>query len=463
MSLKAKFILAFVLLGILMSGISSVVFYFGFRSLVGESFDAELINEAQEFSECVKFAGGPLRLDLCREWAELEHIREGPHARYMIITDPYFKTLEKTANLGNREFQSYYTFKPSREISIVNLTLDSELFRCAILPVFHDTVLRGYILSGGQFGPIQNEIALFEDTIVGSLFIILSVGILVAYALAQRVSKPLRDIANVVTQISAKNINRRIDVKSREYEIQELTTTLNDLLSRLDESFRQINDFSGNVSHELRTPLTILRGNIEVGLSRERTSQQYSEILSELLEETVRVIRIVDDLLMLAKADANVLQGRLERVSLMSVCLSCVDEAVHICAQKKQTLKTVFNESVEIQGDTNLLTQLIMNLISNASKFSPENSTIYAGISADHDFATIFIRDEGAGISQEELPKIYERFYRVHKDRSRETGGSGLGLPICRMIAKLHGGTIDIQSALGHGTTVTVKIPRLIS
>lgn len=464
-SLKTKLIIIFVLLGLFMAGVSSAVFYFSFNRLLRAEMESDLTNESEEFAEHLVVENGKLLTAGIKEWEEPEHIKDSDYSRYIIITDPAFRTIQKSVNLAGLEFQSYHTFEPTAKVVSYDIQMDSVSYFCIVYPIFREEKLVGYILAGENFKRTDQFIGLVNRTIFLSLLILTAVGIVIAYLLANRVTKPLLTIQQLAGRIDLNSPGKRIELRDTEKEIANLSDALNRLFDRLERSFTQINEFSSNVSHELRTPLTILRGNIEVGLSKDRTSEEYVMILSDLLEETIHVIRIVDDLLLLARADAHSIRIQKEPIDLEQFCHEYSKDWEMICALRGQTLRCSHMPGMVIEADKNLLYQLIINLVSNASKFCLEPAPIdisvgkFTSENGDQDFAEIVVTDRGVGISDEDREHVFDRFYRAHKDRSRETGGSGLGLSICKMIAELHEGTIDLRSKLGEGTTVKVRIP----
>jgi heavy metal sensor kinase len=466
-SLKLKFIITFVFLGLFMAGVSSIVYYLSFKNLIRNKMKFELTNEAQEFAEHVIFNGHRVQIDSTHEWEELEHVKNSDYSRYLIITDGQFRTIRKTDNLGYNEFQTFFNFQPTTKVQSVEVVMDSLTFLCVVYPVMKGDVPVAYVLSAANSKQVSNLIKVFEQTIVLSLLIIGFIGAVMAYFLANRITKPLSTIGEMADHINLKSLDKRIAVSTTETEIQNLTDTLNHLLERLERSFGQINEFSSNVSHELRTPLTILRGNIEVAMSRQRTVEEYEQILSELQEETLHIIRIVDDLLLLARADADHLKIEKTEIRLKDFCDEFSKDWEAICSIRSQPLHCDMADDITIIGDKSLMYQLFLNVISNASKYSPESSPISISVHKVLDevqqayLAECVVLDKGIGIPDEDLASVFDRFYRVSKDRSRETGGTGLGLSICKMITDLHGGTIRLQSRRGEGTMVTVRLPIL--
>jgi two-component system OmpR family sensor kinase len=236
-----------------------------------------------------------------------------------------------------------------------------------------------------------------------------------------------------------------------------MAETFNEMLSSLDEAYRTQQRFVADASHELRTPLTAIQGN--VGLL-ERMPQikdkDRIEALAQLRQESARMSRLVADLLMLARADAG--QGlKLTGVELDRLVMEAFKEARLLARGQKISLTSI--DQLQVEGDRDRLKQLLLILMDNAVRYTPEGGEIRMALNQEHGQARVTVQDTGIGISSEDLPHIFERFYRADKARVREAGGAGLGLPIALWIAERHGGTISVESSPGHGCTFTLRLP----
>jgi two-component system OmpR family sensor kinase len=267
--------------------------------------------------------------------------------------------------------------------------------------------------------------------------------------------KPLDDIAAVALQITrADDLSRRLPDTGRRDEIGRLTMVLNQTLERLERLFHARQRFLADVSHELRTPLTTVRGNVDL---MRRMGEADPEILDVVQDELERMTRLVDDLLLLARADTGGLPLQREPIELDNVFLEVYRQVKSIEHSVQVTLKEV--DQVSVLGDYDRLKQLILNLVDNAIKYTPPGGLVMLSLSKENGTARIEVSDTGIGIPAEDLPRIFDRFYRVDKARSRSQGGSGLGLSIAKWIAQAHGGDIRVESTLGEGSTFIVTLP----
>lgn len=275
--------------------------------------------------------------------------------------------------------------------------------------------------------------------------------------LTHRLLKPLDDIAAVATQITrADDLSRRLPDTGRQDEIGRLTMVLNQTLERLERLFLARQRFLADASHELRTPLTTIRGNMDL---LRRMGEAEPEILDVVQDELERMTRLVDDLLLLARADTGGLPLHRELVELDDVFLEVYRQVQTIDRPVRVSIKEV--DQVRILGDADRLKQLLLNLVDNAIKYTPDGGKISMSLSKKDRNAIVEISDNGVGIPADDLPRIFDRFYRVDKARSRNPGGSGLGLSIARWIAVAHGGTISVESKIGQGSTFYVILPIL--
>jgi len=278
------------------------------------------------------------------------------------------------------------------------------------------------------------------------------------------------NITHTARIITSQNLNQRIEPPKIKDEISRLIETFNEMISRLDQSFRQIKQFTTDASHELKTPLTILKGEVEVALRKERRSEEYIQTLKSNLEEINRMSHIIDDLLWLSKTDIGEIRLNCEEINLTEI-LSEVVSQVDILAQSKNLRIETSNhhEYIYILGDALRLRELFLNLIENGIKYTEEGGTIHISLSKEimpnwtdgkqAEFAKIVVSDTGMGIEKEDQERIFDRFFRVDKARSRGQGGSGLGLSICKWIVEAHQGEIKVESEIGKGSSFIVRLP----
>lgn len=282
---------------------------------------------------------------------------------------------------------------------------------------------------------------------------------LAGYWLAGQALAPIEAIRAQAAAIDARGLNRRLEMKLPDDEVGRLAHTFNAMLARLDASFLRQQRFAADASHELRTPLAILRGEVEVTLAQPRPPAEYVATLRSIGGETERMVRLVNELLLLARSDSADLALEWESLDLAELLAILVEQMQNEAATAQVALTAELPMALPVWGDRDRLLQLFINLIENGLIHAPGSRLVIHGRSVGQT-VTIAVTDTGPGIPAHHLPFLFERFYRVDPGRSRARGGSGLGLAIAQEIVHAHQGAIRIESEIGRGTTVIVTLPR---
>jgi signal transduction histidine kinase len=305
------------------------------------------------------------------------------------------------------------------------------------------------------------------DATQKSLLSVLAIGIVLAMTIAgiagwvstRQALAPLGAVTQVALQITkADDLSRRIPYRGQpDDEVGSLIRAFNQTLSRLENLFNTQRRFLADVGHELRTPLTVIRGNVDL---MRKMGNLDPESMESITSEVDRLTRLVGDLLLLAQAESGKLPLHIQRVELDTIILEVMQE-MSVLARDRLTLKLTEIDQVQVCGDADRLKQVFVNLIGNAIQYSPPGGVVEVSIGKLGDRSRVVIKDNGRGISSEDLPHIFERFYRGEKSRTRQREGKGygLGLSIAYWIARNHNGQIDVDSQLGKGTVFCVWIP----
>jgi heavy metal sensor kinase len=300
------------------------------------------------------------------------------------------------------------------------------------------------------------------DRLAQTLLIVVPLTIMVAGAggvfLARRAFKPVDQMTQTALEIEETDLSRRIPVKSRD-ELGRLGSTLNQMIERLEKAFKRQQQFTGDASHELRTPLAVIEAESSLALQRERSASDYRESLEMISQEAVHMSVIIDQLLTLARADYGAEQFVFEEIDLGEALSDVASDAEVLCREKGLAFEYTQTENPKVKGDRAKLRQLFLNLLANAIRYTPEAGRVSISLGQEDRMAVVAVSDTGIGIPQDELPLIFERFYRIDKGRSRGDGGSGLGLAICKYIAEAQNGTIEVTSEDGKGSTFSVWLP----
>ena len=315
----------------------------------------------------------------------------------------------------------------------------------------------------GYYGPYyftENDLAflntlnklLILTTIITGLF-----SVVLGLFTAKRISGPISRVIRTSEQISEGNYNGRIDEKSNTKEIVELAESINMLAEKLgrQESLRK--RLTADVAHELRTPIANLQGHLEAMIDGIWIADL--ERLKSCHEETIRLTKIVSDLESLARYENEGMKLNLEQTNISDCVVKVLKSFEKEFRNKRIELRTSISEQY-LNADKDKLTQVFINIISNAIKYTPPGGTVEVTVTGNDSYVRIDIKDNGIGISAEDLPLVFERFYRVDKSRSRETGGTGIGLAIVKSLVEAHGGAVNVISQLGLGSNFTFKFPK---
>jgi len=284
------------------------------------------------------------------------------------------------------------------------------------------------------------------------------------YLLAGRVLAPVGAMAETARKITAESLTERLPVGNPRDEFGQLARVFNDTLSRLEQAFEQLRRFTADASHELRTPLTAIRSVGEVALQRSLSGPGYREVIGSMLEEVDRLTRLVESLLTLTRGESGRIQPALEIVNLNGLSVSVVEHLRVLAEEKEQSLSFEAEANVSAACDPAILRLGLINVLDNAIKYTPTRGTIRVGVrETPSGEAVIEVDDTGLGISVAHHARIFERFYRADRGRSRESGGTGLGLATARWAVEVNGGRIELESEEGKGSRFRIVLPIFLS
>lgn len=284
------------------------------------------------------------------------------------------------------------------------------------------------------------------------------ISVLVGFLISKRILKPIDKITRAAKLISIRDLKNRIDVGQGDDELSRLAITFNEMIGRLQQSFEKQNRFVSDASHELRTPISIIQGYSEI-IDRwgKNDPKVLDESIAAISNETESMTSLIERLLFLARGDSDSIKLQKENIDLGSVIEQVVIESRLIAPSHNIECKV--NGKIKFYADKKLLKQMLRALIDNSIKFTPEEGSIEIDAFATQNHVLIAVKDTGIGITDDNLPHIFDRFYRVDKARSKENGGSGLGLSIVKWIVEAHQGTVNIESKQNKGTTVNIQLP----
>lgn len=320
---------------------------------------------------------------------------------------------------------------------------------------------RAYLI---EFGYSEAD----NDQVLRGLLVTLFIGLPVVigvagvggYILLGRGFRPVREMIEKANEITHSGVNSRLPVQHTGDDLEQLSITLNRMIHRLEKSFENSRRFTSDASHELRTPLTIIRGELEqLLLYNDGASERVKQGISSLLEETDRLIGIVQGLLALSRLDAGEAQREDTRFDLSELAAATTEQMSLLAEEKGVELYCSSSPRVDVRGDRSRVKQVIVNLLDNAIKYTPKTGKIALEVRAAKGHAYLEVSDTGIGVPSEDLRRIFDRFYRVDRVRSRAIEGTGLGLSIVWSICTAHGGTVYAENLAGGGSRFTAELP----
>ncbi|MGB9771241.1 MAG: sensor histidine kinase [Candidatus Kapaibacteriota bacterium] len=421
--------------------------------------------------------------DLGEIWsAVFEHILLNPKNFFVQIADTNNQIIWRSQNLQNDTLPTLLGFVTTSRIdtiyvpardrdSVIQLSLevpqtikiDSILTTTKVM----NTDIRLLIKRTNQavisVGYILNDLRatlkkLFIIQIIALPFILL-LSIVGGWIMSTVSLKPIDIITKTADEITEKNLSRRLPEIPTNDEVGHLTRTLNNMIERLEESFRQIKKFAADASHELRTPLTILQGELEIALHSKKTPEEYEEILVSALEEVSRLSNVVESILELSKAETGQISISLKMENLSKIVEEVAEDISIIAEQKQISIEKQIEPNLFIPIDAPRIHQALLNLLDNATKYTPEGGKIRLSLELDTEYAKLIVEDNGIGIPKEDLNNIFDRMYRAVKSEKAGVKGYGIGLSIVKWIVEAHNGTIQVESEVNKFTRFTIKLP----
>ena len=390
---------------------------------------------------------------------EMSAIYEHEHAGdFLAINDQNGEPIYRSRFLQAQESMLLQPDQVNRPL-LRTRRMNGEHFRFAFEKLNVDG--RVYTLEmGAPADDAFETLQLFRSYLLIFALLLLLVSAGVGYWMSRKALAPVDALVRTARDISGTNLNRRLQTLKTGDELQRLTETLNEMLDRIESAFQKITQFTADASHELRTPVSLIRTEAELALRRSRTEAEYEESLRQILQEAERTTLLIEQLLELARADSGCGSLIMQPVDLPAVVRGVVSGWQQVAAARNLQFSTdICKLDACVMGDATLLRRLVDIILDNAFKYTPSPGSVRLALDVREEAAVITVQDSGAGIAHEDQEKIFERFYRVDKARSRGQGGVGLGLAIAEWIVLQHRGVISVESGLGEGAIFRAELP----
>lgn len=435
--------------------------YITFSDMLTKKVDSMLARELGLITYC---------LEKKDSFAEIEqHIsglpsfaRVNKEEIYWQIENEQGQIISESHNLhGNRIKRSNLIEKKNENFLVWNTELNGTPIRAMSVPMSPNGSFKYQVIVATYSRILELSILNLKHILLLLTCCFVGISGFIGWLISKKTLQPIHQIINTTNQITATNLYERLPIKGQEDELQSLCITLNRMIDRLETSFTQIQQFTSDVSHELRTSLTIMRGELDVALNRSRSEEEYKRVLHTILEEVIYLSDMVEKFLYLSRDTSNSNQIKQKPVNGVLLLQYVRNHLLSLVTKKQINLNIQTPEPLILYGDEDLLRRLFINLVENAIKYTSIGGTIDIKASIKKEIIYIEVIDQGIGIPPEHLPFIFQRFYRVDDSRSRDQGGTGLGLSLCKWIIEAHKGSIEVLSEPGKGTIVIVGMPCL--
>jgi heavy metal sensor kinase len=435
--------------------------YIGLGRYMKWTLEESLVKQAQQIGETlianIKQSGEPYVIDEINE-----HFSPEINGRFVRVTRSDGSVLYTSSSPKDRSFDPGKIEVLLKTVNEAN-SRDQQLSDGAklliyTLPFTSRDSSRFLIETGAPYKQIDSVLHGLVLTLVLGFPLAIAVSIGGGYFFMRQALAPVDKITHSAEQITSRNLSERLPISNTGDELERLSISLNRMIARLEEAFQHTSRFSADASHELRTPLTVLRGELEAIIQHPNNPIETTEAISSALEETERLSKIVESLLAISRLEAGEAQMEYIRFDLSELTVTTVDQMRQLAEDKNISLECKVTNKVEVEGDRARLKQVVVNLLDNAIKYTPEGGSVQLTVSSNDSSAIIEVSDNGIGIPADALPHIFERFYRVDKVRSRQMGGAGLGLSIIKSICTAHGGQVEVKSIEGEGSRFRIEL-----
>jgi signal transduction histidine kinase len=324
---------------------------------------------------------------------------------------------------------------------------------------------KNWIIEWGEpLALTEKSLRLFTHLLLFSIPLLIGLGVYLSYTISMQALAPVGLIIRDARSIHSENLSERLSVPKAHDEIYRLSETLNSMLDRIEGSMRRIQQFTADASHELRSPITVIRAATGYCLDRERTREELMEALVRIDREAEHTTQLIDDLLVLARFDAHATPGERTSVDLSAATQDALERIEPLATSKQVRISSnIPLKPVWVKEGLDPVERLVFILVDNAVKYTPQGGEVRVNLTESKDSAVLEVSDNGIGIAADDLPHVFDRFWRADKVRSRQMGGSGLGLSIAQTIVKQCGGSIRAESEVDHGSQFVVQIPLINS
>ena len=436
--------------------IGFLIFYYRIYAVTMEGLDLELLDKTRKYADLTKEAGLEGVLPEIADEAESEDPKEDFYRLFNFNGDILFTTDMSFWGTIDKKDILLKMQNEGLSYAIQNQAFEERDDKARMITAIigPDSVLQ----IGESFEEVDEQLDVFFKLFSILVISLIIVSAIIGWLLARRATIDMQEVTETAEEISCGSYDRRVQVKGRYKEIERLSATFNRMLDRIQSLLNSMKEINDNIAHDLRSPLARIRGIAEMSLLKEKSIDAYKDMAASTIEECDTLIGMINTMLDITEAEAGVNGVKAEEFELVTLIREACELFRPITEEKKINLKTDLPESLTFKSDRKKMQRIVMNLLENAVKYTPEDGTIAVSAAAQNGEIRIEFEDTGMGISESDLPHIFKRFYRC--DRSRSKGGVGLGLSLAKAYTESINGTIQVESTLNQGSRFALRFVR---
>ncbi len=434
------------------------VVFFVVQETVYHNLDNDLTYEAETHTDEIKMLGDSIQFINKEEWEEIEHREIQVNPVFIQIFDKNGKLMDKSPNLKGDELP----FRKQEQFGgHFNENLNKKPIRQIQIPIEQNGKIKGYVVAAMSLESSNMVFLKLKNVLIISYLLLLAGLYFISRFLAGRSIIPIRNIIETTSRITKNNLNERVDLPDHKDELFQLSSSINELLQRIENTIEKERQFTSDASHELRTPLSSLRGTLEVLIRKPREQYEYDEKIKYSLSEIDRMTSIIEQLLLLARLDSNSSANNFVSKTTIYESLPIITDEILSRHKKEISAKNLtLDLHMEITKDSLIqkyYANLVLdNIINNAIKYSKQNSKLHITVADAENGIICEIKDEGIGIHKDDIDKLFNPFFRSDALNHRDIFGNGLGLSIAKKAADAINAKLFVESELGVGTAVTI-------
>jgi heavy metal sensor kinase len=432
-------------------------FYLVISTVISKNRDQDLMDDVQEYSSMLA-AGGIDKVKAEMAWEALSDGQEHIFLRLLTMDGKELAATDMSAwrSLGTAS-HALEKLRRGADYALETLDLPEQEFKARTV---YGSIGPNVVLQIGESLEEDAEfLELHRTVFIPLMAVMVIIAAIVGWLMARRALTGVEEVTQTAIEIAKGALDKRVPFKARGDEIERLATTFNYMLDHINALIKGMREMSDNIAHDLRSPLARIRGVAEMALTTSANEEEHKAMAGSMLEECDRLLGMINAMLDIAEAESGAGETKLEEVDLVSVIKRACELFQAIAEENAVKISADLPERCLVYGEARKFQRMVANLLDNGLKFTPAEGTVTVSLKADNGQVTISVSDTGIGISEDDLPHVFKRFYRC--DNSRAQHGTGLGLSLVKAIAGSLGGSVSATSHLGEGSTFTVTLPQL--